>query len=848
MTPILRFGPCELRPAQRMLWVHGQPAKLGARAFDVLLALIERRERVVTKDELLDTVWPNVVVEENNLQVQISALRKLLGAQVIATIPGRGYRFAAELTDAPTPVAQTPAAPTPAECTAGETMRTNLPDVVPPLIGREPDVAAVTALMAQHRLVTLVGAGGVGKSRLAQWLLHQRRSDFAHSVAWIDLAPLADASRLVEHMAAALGVSLGAADALQALVGALRPMQALIALDNAEHVLDAVAQTVAVLHDAAPGIRLVLTSQAPLALGAEQVYRLAPHAVPPQDASVPQALAHGAVALFVARAQAVDRRFTLDERNVRAVVDICRRLDGLALAVELAAARVGLLGAAALARGLDERFAVLTAGKRDAPARQQALHAALQWSHDLLTEPERIVLRRLAVCASSFGLELAQQVAADAAVDPWAVVDALAGLVDRSWITVDGAAPRYRLLETPRAFALQRLDAAGEAAPVRRAHAQAMRVLLDRAYAQYFSGQRPIDDWRSALYADADNAREALQWGLAHDAHTAVAIAAVLALAWSSASMHEARHALDATAQFITDAVPADVRARWHVEAALVWSTTRPAYAQQQAHQAAALYRSLDDRRGLYRALSLTVTCNAQAAVDEHQRSLAQLQAIEDPGWPSVVRERGAEAAAMVHLARGDFAQAMASDHLRDALLAQAGDSTHRLIAQINLMNVELAAGQAADAARRGVALRTQLRATRHVAALNTTELNLSAAYLAQDDAHTAREVAQSAWPQALLCDMQAYWADYLALIAALEGRMHAAAQLLGYSDAGYAAKQWTREVNEHRAVERAEQLVRGTLDAAAFDVERERGRGLADHQAQLVAFGAQEAVRDAPA
>ena len=367
-----RFGRFEVRPLQRQLLVDGKEAKLGARAFDVLITLIEQRDRLVSKHDLLDAVWPGLVVEENNLVVQVGSLRKLLGAQVIATIPGRGYRFTA-LADAHTAaisfVDGTGAAARPS-------VRTNLPDVLPALIGRDDDLAALGALLDAHRLITIVGAGGMGKTRLAERLLHQRQGDYEQGVAWVELAGLSDRTQLATTIAGALGLQAGSGNPIEGLVAALRPLNMVLALDNAEHLIDEVANIAQALHDGAPQLRLLVTSQAPLKLSAERVYRLGALAVPEADMPLDEALGYGAVALFVERARAADRHFELTAGNLASVIQVCAQLDGLALALELAAARVPMLGVVALAAALDERLHLLTQGRRGAPQARSALPKA----------------------------------------------------------------------------------------------------------------------------------------------------------------------------------------------------------------------------------------------------------------------------------------------------------------------------------------------------------------------------------------------------------------------------------------------------------------------------------------
>jgi predicted ATPase/DNA-binding winged helix-turn-helix (wHTH) protein len=496
-----RFGNFEWRPNERQLLRDGAALPLGARAYDVLAALIERRDRTVSKSELFDIVWPDLVVEENNLQVQVSGLRKLLGAQAIATIPGRGYRFTLPSADQPTRAAPD-AAPQ-----VGQ--QSSQPPAAGRLIGRDADLSTVIALLQEHAVLTIVGAGGIGKTRLAHAAMARADALYPDGRWWVELAALNDASLIPATIATALVLALPPGrPPLDALATALAARRGLLVLDNCEHLADGAAGLVDVLRARAPGVRLLVTSQESLKCTDEHVFRLGSLALPPPQ-HADGVTGFGAVDLFVERARAVAPSFQLASDNVGAVVDICRRLDGIPLAIELAAARVPMLGVQGLHARLNHMFSLLTGVSRVTLRRHQTLRAALEWSHDLLSGDERALLRRLGVFNGGFALEMAQQVASDDHMDEWQVLDLLGQLIDKSLVIVEGddAAPRYRLLEPTRAFALEQLAAAGESAAWLDRHARAVldwatRFDLGRwtqPTAERFSGARELGNLRAAI-------------------------------------------------------------------------------------------------------------------------------------------------------------------------------------------------------------------------------------------------------------------------------------------------------------------------------------------------------------
>jgi predicted ATPase/DNA-binding winged helix-turn-helix (wHTH) protein len=505
-----RGGAIEIDAMQRSVLIDGAPAKVGARAFDVLLALVERRDRVVPKAELMDLVWPKLVVEEGNLLVHMVALRKLLGPRAIVTIPGRGYRFVM-------PVEVVNGSRTAESVPASTPILGNLP-VSPALFGRAEDLDAVDALLRDQPVVTIVGAGGIGKTRLALAVAANARLGLPDGCWWVELAPITDSAHVPGSIAAVLGVQLSSGrSSNEAAAMALAAKSLLLVLDSCEHLADDVVSLVDLLRERAPSVRLLLTSQESLKCRDEHVYRLGALSVPP-TAQLEEATRFGAVELFVERAHSVDSRFRLASDNVDMVIDICRRLDGIPLAIELAAARVPLLGVHGLHARLNHIFNVLSGGTRMKLRRHQTLRAALEWSHGLLSPDEQTVFRRLGVFAGGFTLELAQQIVRDEHIDQWLVLDLLGHLVDKSLVIADGETePRYRLLETTRAFALEQLAATGESEAMLRRHAQVICELMAAIDANFWNLSPAEHSKRSTAVRELGNLRAALDWTLASE-------------------------------------------------------------------------------------------------------------------------------------------------------------------------------------------------------------------------------------------------------------------------------------------------------------------------------------------
>jgi predicted ATPase/DNA-binding winged helix-turn-helix (wHTH) protein len=534
----VHFGPYRIYPGQRLVMEADQPLRLGRRAMDILLILLEHAGNVVSKQELIARVWPKSVVEDINLRVHMAALRKALGdgqagQRYIVTVAQRGYSFVA-----PFSMEQIEQHP---EHEGQQPSRHNLPVRRTRLIGRQSLVDSLVTRLSRQRFITLVGPGGIGKTTVALRVAEQLIGRYRDGIRLLDLAPINDPLMITTHLAALLDLSLHDAEPMSGLATFLRKRQMLLVIDNCEHLIDAVALLCECILRGAPEVHILATSRESLRAEGEFVERLESLDCPPPIAVLDraQAMTFSALQLFVERAMASHDSFELSDDELPLLMEICHRLDGIPLAIELAAAQVGNLGLVGLLTQLQGSFRLLTQGCQTTLARHQTLRATLDWSFDLLSPCEQTCLRRLGVFRGGFTLESAAAVIVGERIEPSEVFGSITQLVAKSLVNVEVGDEEvfYRLLDTTRSYALEKLDKAADLPGTRERHAERCLALMNQAQNDW--EHIPTGLWIERFARSLEDIRSALDWGLNADGPhlLAIRLAATSTPLWQELSL-----------------------------------------------------------------------------------------------------------------------------------------------------------------------------------------------------------------------------------------------------------------------------------------------------------------------
>lgn len=580
-TVVYRFGHFEINAAEGFFLRDGEVVPLTPKIFEMLLLLVRNNGRMLSKDEIMDTVWADSFVEETNLTSNISRLRKILhagGEQFIETFPKRGYRFRGEVETVDAEIILSRRVTTrvrqiveefdetdelPEYAAALETLPNNLTLPNTPIVGREKEIAFIENLIRRNRLVTLTGIGGTGKTRLSQEIACRLLAEFPDGVFFVALAAIGSAVLVASEIAQTLGVKeSGGKNLIVTIKDFLREKNMLLVVDNFEQIISA-APVLSELLAAAPGLKMLVTSRAHLRVKAEREFVVPPLALPEflsepptatggQDFTLADLSENESVKLFAERARAVKSNFSLTEDNAATVAEICRKLDGLPLAIELAAARIKILSPRQILERLENRLKLLTGGAKDLPARQQTMRGAIEWSYDLLDESERVLFERLAVFAGGLTIEAAEAVCNNYELritndesnegrrpkteDQRPDIDILNGvssLVGNSLLvqteTANGES-RFRLLEVVREYALETLEASGESDLIKQKHAAFYLAFAEEAESKLYGEQ--TTKWLNRLEEEHDNIRAVLSWSAINDVETAINLVVAIRRFW----------------------------------------------------------------------------------------------------------------------------------------------------------------------------------------------------------------------------------------------------------------------------------------------------------------------------
>ena len=819
MSRIFEIGALRLDADVGVVTLDGRPMALGPRAVAVLEVLVEHANEFVPKQRVLDGAWPGVVVEEGNRAVQIAAIRRVLaqggGESRIETLARRGYRIVGPVVEA-------------ADRRVDDSTdrRFALPVPLTSFVGRERELLEIRRLLPSKRLVTIAGIGGIGKTRLALQAAAEVVDAYRDGVRLVEFASVSDSSLVPASVAHALGVEQRTGRSpVESICAYLKPRQLLLILDNCEHLLDACAHLVDTVLSVAGEATILATSREPLRVGSEQIYLLPPLSLPERGSSDPGAMRRSeAVQLFVERVQRQLPDFALTPDRAPAVAEVCIHLDGIPLALELAAARARSLSVEQINARLGERFRLLTGGSRTALPRQQTLRATLDWSYDLLGEDERVVLRRLSVFPGSFTVEAASAVASDAGIDAFAIIDLLSQLVARSLVIADTTTgrTRYGLLETTRAYAAEKLDEGGETNACKRLHAVYFTALFERSQSDWM--EMPDAEVHASYDPELAHVRAALDWALGSDGDAAIGIALAGSSGplWVTLGLYSegARRLEAAVAQIEPRMSESDQARLWHWLGLIIDET--PSRSQPALERAVELYRRLDDSLGLGLSLArLGRVLVFMGRFEEAERVLTEarplLERVASP------RALGFYLFNFAYLKSqtGDAVAARKYYERSLALDQQTGNEFGVLATLGNLANVTWALGDldATEASFRQQVSLVRASPSRTNRLLGWKLTSLAGVLTERGELAEALVAAREGLP--LVGEDGSAWIflESLALRAGLAGKLSAAARIAGYADQIFANKKATRHPIDTRHRKRLDALLRENV--APHDLAR---------------------------
>jgi non-specific serine/threonine protein kinase len=721
----------------------------------------------------------------------------------------------------------------------------NLPAESTSLIGRDETVVELRNIISEHRLLTLTGTGGVGKTRLALRVASSVLRDFQDGVWFVDFAPLSQPALIAGTIAATIGIR-GSFEglAIDRLTHRLKRLKVLLLFDNCEHLVDDIAQVVASILETGTEAKILSTSREPLRVPGEQVYTVQALTIPPpaDQHRVTELRTYGATLLFMERALSANREFTLNDEDATAVVDLCRALDGIALAVELAAARTRSLNVREISSRVAQRFSLITGGNRNALPRQQTLRALIDWSYDLLKPSERIVMRRLSIFTGGWTIEAMDRVCVDGQLDANEIFDSLSSLVDKSLVVADPKQrpTRFILLESIRAYASQRLNEAGEADLQAAKHATWIASLAEEL--NTLPRRRRLEEWRNTLRPEIENVRAAITWALKEGRDPALAARLVSAMTpyWQASGAREegrrwVERALTLRGRGIDQRLDGNL-----LLAAGVLGTMRDGL--EAALTAEALFRELRDERSVAAASgraawSLRLMGRHEEAETSARRSLDSWHAAGMQNTWEYACDLDTYASILDALGRVEEARSAYLEAL--SILDSTGDEEGAANTRINLAELEAAHNEPERALTMVSAAAEKLRSLGSMSTYAIARLNAAAYQIGLGRCHEAEVGAR----EVLLLakngesDSGPFAVEQLAAVAALSGDFRGAARLLGYVTAWYDKSGYQRGPSEQRTHDLTRATLHKKLQVTELTELLADGRKLSDENALAMAL-----------